>query len=243
MILRRSNNHGNSASMITFLILCILYPSTSLAFPFFSSSSQPTAQEEIDQWIASPATVTHLDLHPSPPPTDSKSQDIKDRILILTPLKDAAAHLPNHFSLLSNLTYPHHLIDLGFIIGDTTDDTASILDLELDRLSRHQTTTASFRSATIVHKDLGDFRSQDVAARHGFQAQVKRRQKLAIVRNALLKESMREEYDWVFWRDVDVEESPEGILEDFVGHGRDVVVPSKLLFPLILGFLWGFHFS
>lgn len=76
-------------------------------------------------------------------------------------------------------------------------------------------------------KNLGDTASQDVAARHGFAAQIDRRKKIAIVRNALLGKTLKNEYDWVYWRDVDVAESPEGILEDLIAHDKDVIVPSK----------------
>jgi hypothetical protein len=31
----------------------------------------------------------------------------------------------------------------------------------------------------------------------------------------------------VYWRDVDIEEAPRRILEDFIAHDRDILVPSK----------------
>ena len=207
------------------LLFCLLDLSAAFALPFFSSGSY-NDQEEVDQWLASPNKATHRDFKTTPATTPPKSQDIKDRVLVLTPLKDAASHIQHHFALLANLTYPHHLIDLGFIIGDTTDDTRAVLDAELDKSSKGQA-SSPFRSCTIVHKDLGDIRSQDVASRHGFQAQVKRRKKLAIVRNALLKETLKDEHRWVYWRDVDVAASPATILEDFIAHDKDVLTPSK----------------
>lgn len=222
-----SHNSGHCGRTF-FVGLCILLYlldfSAGFTLPFFSSSSYQE-QEEVDHWLASPNKVTHRDLMAKAATAQSEGKDTKDRVLILTPLKDASLHLPHHFSCLANLTYPHHLIDLGFIIGDTTDNTRAVLDSELDKLS--QTPSSPFGSCTIVHKDLGDIRPQDVASRHGFQAQVKRRKKLAIVRNALLKETLKDEHNWVYWRDVDVAESPATILEDFIAHGKDVLVPSK----------------
>ena len=219
--------HGSSIGSIVAicLLFCLLDLSAAFAVYFFSSGSY-NDQEEVDQWLASPNKVTHRDFASTPAATPPKSQNIKDRVLILTPLKDASSHLQHHFALLANLTYPHHLIDLGFIVGDTTDDTRAVLDAELDKSSKGQASSL-FRSCTIVHKDLGDVRSQDVASRHGFQAQVKRRKKLAIVRNALLKETLKGEHQWVYWRDVDVAESPATILEDFIAHDKDVLTPSK----------------
>ena len=209
-----------------FLILLICLVDLGAAWALRLSSSTPSnEQAEVDQWIAAPTKVTHRDLHTTASKTPPDITDIKARVLILTPLKDAASHLQHHFSLLSNLTYPHHLIDLGFIIGDSTDDTRKVLDAELDKLSKHGE-SSDFNSCTIVQKDLGDVRSQDVASRHGFQAQVRRRKKLAIVRNALLKETLKKEHEWVYWRDVDLAESPAGILEDLIAHDKDVVTPS-----------------
>lgn len=213
---------GVRISVFLTILLYLLDITAAWALPFFSSSSY-NEQEEVDGWIASPARATRRDLHATSPKTQSNPNNIKERVLILTPLKDAASHLPHHFALVSNLTYPHHLIDLGFIIGDSTDDTSAVLDSEIEKLGK----VSNFNSCTVVHKDLGDVRSQDVASRHGFQAQVKRRKKLAIVRNALLRETLRNEHDWVYWRDVDVAESPAGILEDFIAHGKDVVTPSR----------------
>ena len=220
-----SRRGGVSISVFLTILLYLLDISAAWALPFSSSSSY-NEQEEVDGWIASPAKATRRDLHPASQKAQPVINDIKDRILILTPLKDAASHLPHHFALISNLTYPHHLIDLGFIIGDSTDDTSAVLDSEIEKLSLNQK-ASGFNSCTIVHKNLGDVRSQDVASRHGFQAQVKRRKKLAIVRNALLKETLRNEHEWVYWRDVDVAESPAGILEDFIAHGGDVATPSR----------------
>ena len=223
MILRA--RHTTLLTVLT-LLAYLLGFSAAWALPF-SSSTSDNELEQVDRWLASPSTVAHRALLNRAP---SILPDIKDRVLILTPLKDAAQHLPHHFALLANLTYPHHLIDLGFIIGDTTDDTRNVLNKELDRLLQSQTTPA-FNSCTIVLKNLGDSRSQDVASRHGFDAQVKRRKKLAIVRNALLKETLKEEHTWVYWRDVDIAESPSSILEDFIAHGKDVLVPSQSFEP------------
>lgn len=226
MIINRTRPRVYSRfALSAILLLCLLDVSAAWALPFFSSSSF-NEQEEVDQWIASPTKVTRRDLHTTLPKAHSDNQNARDRVLLLTPLKDAASHLSHHFTLLENLTYPHHLIDLGFIIGDSTDDTRAVLDAEIENLSA-RAISQTFNSCTIVQKDLGDIRSQDVASRHGFQAQVKRRQKLAIVRNALLKETLRGEHDWVYWRDVDVAESPAGILEDLIAHDKDVVTPSK----------------
>ena len=242
MLLYLSGYCSNRLSVLFVLCLCLLELAAAWALPFSSSRSY-NEEEEADRWLASPAQVTHRDLNPKLLKAPSKSQDVKDRILILTPLKDAASHLPHHFALLANLSYPHDLIDLGFIVGDSTDDTFAVLNKELNKLVENRA-LSPFNSCTIVRKDLGDIRSQEVASRHGFQAQVKRRKKLAIVRNALLKETLKDEHVWVYWRDVDLAESPAGILEDFIAHEKDIIVPSEFckcrssLFGLTLVDVW-----
>jgi len=210
------------------LLLLVVHCTAAFVLPFFSSNAL-SSQQEVDRWIATSSEVIHRNFHPKSPQANPTDTTKRERILILTPLKDASSHLPHHFALLSNLSYPHHLIDLGFIIGDTVDDTRSVLDSELDKIENGELDKV-FNGCTIVLKDLGKVASQEVAARHGFAAQVDRRKKIAIVRNALLQKTLKPEHDWVYWRDVDVAESPGGILEDFIAHDKDVLVPSKSIF-------------
>ena len=46
-----------------------------------------------------------------------------DKILILTPVKDAGQFLDGYFHSLSRLTYPRRLLSLGFLESDSRDDT------------------------------------------------------------------------------------------------------------------------
>ena len=46
------------------------------------------------------------------------------KILILTPVKDAADFLLKYFELLFHLSYPHDLISIGLLESDSTDTTA-----------------------------------------------------------------------------------------------------------------------
>lgn len=149
----------------------------------------------------------------------------EERVLILTPLRNAAPYLEQHFDLLSSLTYPHNLIDLGFLVSDSTDDTLAVLSIELSRLQARP--DKAFRSAVIVEKDFGATLSQNVEDRHGFKAQGPRRKTMGKARNYLLSAAMKPEHSWVYWRDVDIKESPAEIIEDFVDHDRDILVPSK----------------
>ena len=148
-----------------------------------------------------------------------------DRVLILTPLRDAASHLRQHIKLLKDLKYPHQAIDLAFLVGDCKDETASILTEELVNL-QFDPNPKRFRSAVIIYKDFGDVTGQSVEERHSFQAQGTRRKAIGRARNYLLYNALMPVHDWVYWRDVDIVESPDSILEDFMKHDKDIVVPS-----------------
>jgi hypothetical protein len=169
------------------------------------------------------STIRHIDLNPIKSTTNAVSNE--ERILILTPLRDAASYLPKYFDLLVDLTYPHHLIDLAFLVSDSTDDTLAVLSSELDRIQR-QTDGVAFNDVLIIEKDFGVTASQDVDDRHAFPFQAPRRKAMARARNYLLTAALKPEHSWVYWRDSDIVESPASILEDFISHNKDIIVPS-----------------
>lgn len=150
----------------------------------------------------------------------------EERVLILTPLKDAASHLSKYFELLADLSYPHRLIDLAFLVSDSKDDTLAVLAAELERIQKRPD-NIPFRSATVVQKDFGYHLSQNVEQRHSFEAQGPRRKAMGKARNYLLSSALKPEHSWVYWRDVDIVESPREILEEFIAHDKDILVPSK----------------
>lgn len=168
-------------------------------------------------------TIQHVDLNPIK--STRKAVLNEERILIMTPLKDAAPYMSKYFELLAELTYPHHLIDLAFLVSDSSDDTLAVLASELDRIQRRQDSVA-FNSATIVEKDFDFHLSQDVEFRHSFEAQGPRRKALGKARNYLLSAALKPEHSWVYWRDVDISDSPPQILEDFIAHDKDILVPN-----------------
>ena len=168
-------------------------------------------------------TISHVDLnHIKSTP---KGLSNEERVLILTPLKDAAPYLSKYFELIAELTYPHHLIDLAFLVGDSTDDTLAVLASELDRIQRRPD-KIPFNSAVVVEKDFGFNLAQSVEERHSFEAQGPRRKAMGRARNYLLSAALKPDHSWVYWRDVDIVDSPKKILEDFMAHNRDVLVPS-----------------
>lgn len=153
-----------------------------------------------------------------------QAADNKERVLILSPLRDAASYLQKYFDLLAALTYPHDLIDLGFLISDTSDETLNALNTELDRV---QSGPKPFNRVSIFSKSFGtSWDNSNVEERHDFEAQAPRRKAMARARNYLLTSALRPEHSWVMWRDVDIVEAPKSIIEDFIGHDKDIVVPN-----------------
>ncbi|KAK6865958.1 glycosyltransferase family 62 protein [Apiospora arundinis] len=169
------------------------------------------------------STIKHVNLNPVVSTRQGAANE--ERVLILTPLKDAAPFLSKYFELIAELTYPHHLIDLGFLVGDSTDDTLGVLATELKRI-QERPDKVPFNSAMVVEKDFGSHLSQNVDDRHGFEAQGPRRKAMGKARNYLLSATLNANHSWVYWRDVDIVDSPEKILEDFIAHDRDVIVPN-----------------
>jgi cellulose synthase/poly-beta-1,6-N-acetylglucosamine synthase-like glycosyltransferase len=171
-------------------------------------------------------SIEHIDLNPVK--SSSKAISNQERVLILTPLRDASPYLSKYFELLMKLTYPHNLIDLAFLVGDSTDTTMSDLAAELDRVQSRED-SIPFRSVKIVEKNFGVSQAygQDVEARHGFKVQADRRKAMAKARNYLLYSALQPEHAWVYWRDSDIVDSPKSIIEDLTMHDRDVIAPSK----------------
>ncbi|KAJ9613031.1 Mannan polymerase II complex anp1 subunit [Cladophialophora chaetospira] len=151
----------------------------------------------------------------------------EERVLLCTPLRDAAPHLPMFFEHLRNFTYPHHLIDLAFLVSDSKDDTEELLARLLDEVQNDSDPAQPYGEISIIHKDFGQAVSQDVESRHGFAAQASRRKLMARARNWLLSAALRPYHSWVYWRDADVETCPYTIIEDLMRHDKDVIVPSK----------------
>ncbi|CEP24750.1 ANP1 [Cyberlindnera jadinii] len=150
----------------------------------------------------------------------------EERILFCVPLRDASAHLPMFFSHMKNLTYPHHLIDLSFLVSDSSDDTMDSLVKHLREIQNSPDKRLHFGNIEIFEKDFGQAIGQGFSDRHGFEAQGPRRKLMARARNWLWTVSIKPYHSWVYWRDADVETVPPTILEDLMHHGKDVIVPN-----------------
>ncbi|MGH7450314.1 MAG: hypothetical protein ACRENG_03145 [bacterium] len=140
-----------------------------------------------------------------------------EKILILTPVKDAVAHLEAYFKNLDQLAHPHEAISLGFLEGDSRDETYAVLRQKLPELN------CKFRRAGLWKKDFG-FKMPAGLPRWAAKIQVERRTILAKSRNHLLFHALDDE-DWVLWLDVDVIEYPADIIEKLLATGKDIVHP------------------
>lgn len=180
-------------------------------------------------------TVRYYDL--SEVQGTEKGWERGERVLMLTPLRDASSHLPMFFSHLRNLTYPHNLIDLAFLVSDSRDDTLDMLSRMLQEVQNDPDPKMPFGEISVIQKDFGQKVQQDFESRHGFEAQASRRKLMAQARNWLLSATLRPTHSWVYWRDADVETAPFTIIEDLMRHNKDVTVPSRWRYSLWLG-IW-----
>src|SRR5690242_1567481 len=76
------------------------------------------------------------------------------RVLILTPLKNAAQHLDRYFENLLQLDYPRNLLSLGFLESDSNDESFQILKQHVQNLERLNS-TERFRRIIFTKKDFG----------------------------------------------------------------------------------------
>ena len=198
----------------------IFVPSTRRYLFFSSDPSNPFEHFEIE-------TLRYYDLEEVQ--GTSIGWQREERILLCTPLRDAEPHLHMMFTHLRNLTYPHHLIDMAFLVSDSKDRTEELLTQLLEAQQADPDPNQPYGEISIIHKDFGQSIDQNVESRHGFAAQASRRKLMAQARNWLLSAALRPYHSWVYWRDVDVETCPYTVLEDLMRHDKDVIVPSKSL--------------
>ncbi|OCT44771.1 Mannan polymerase II complex ANP1 subunit [Cladophialophora carrionii] len=208
---------GLFALAVLSLAVYFLFPSSSTLSLLSSSSPPASYYDDIE-------TLRYYDLEDVQ--GTSVGWEREERVLLCTPLRDAAPHLPMFFEHLRNFTYPHHLIDLAFLVSDSKDDTEELLSRLLDEVQNDPDPSQPYGEISVIHKDFGQAVSQDVESRHGFAAQASRRKLMARARNWLLSAALRPYHSWVYWRDADVETCPYTIIEDLMRHDKDIIVPN-----------------
>src|SRR6266567_3462247 len=140
-----------------------------------------------------------------------------DRVLIMTPVKDAAHHVQRYLRGLFSLSYPRQLLSLAFLESDSTDNTYELLAQRTLDLS------AMFRRVVLFKRDFG-FHLPPNQPRYAHHLQVQRRTVLAKSRNQLLFRALEDE-EWVLWLDVDVIEYPPDVVQRMLATGKEIVTP------------------
>ncbi|KAI9250530.1 hypothetical protein BDA99DRAFT_445095 [Phascolomyces articulosus] len=157
--------------------------------------------------------------------SSTDTNEPSQHVLILTPFKDAAHHIEKYFKNVNSLTYPHHLISLGFLVSDSSDGTIEKLHEMATWYSNNQEPWQQFHRISIFQKDF-QFELSNTEERHAFGVQVERRKIMAKSRNTLLSSALTEEISWVLWLDGDVVEYPSTLLEELIGMNKDVLAPN-----------------
>lgn len=143
-----------------------------------------------------------------------------DRVLVLTPLKDAADCAEGYCRLLDALTYPRRLVSVGLLESDSRDGTYEAFRACLSRLAEGRA------GARLWKRDFG-FRLPPGVPRWAPAFQLARRAVIARSRNHLLLRALDDE-DWVLWIDADVASYPPDVVERLLATGREIVHPHCL---------------
>lgn len=149
----------------------------------------------------------------------------EETVLILSPL---ARFYPQYWDNLLKLSYPHHLISLGFIIPKTKEGNAAYAALQA-QITKTQTGPKAkrFSAITILRQDTENpLTSQDEAERHKMENQKTRRAAMAKARNSLLFTTMGPTTSWVLWMDADIVETPPTLIQDLANYDVPIIAPN-----------------
>lgn len=150
----------------------------------------------------------------------------RETILILTPL---ARFYQEYWDNLLQLTYPHELITLGFIIPKTREGNAATAALQ-EQITKTQTVGPEkkrFGSIIIERQDFDPpLTSQEESERHKMENQKVRRAAMSRARNSLLFTTLGPSTSWVLWLDSDIIETPATLIQDLASHDKPIIVPN-----------------
>ena len=192
--------------------------------PASNPLSPPTAPFKKGTSQNKPPPVVHYALNNVT--ASARPAENLETVLILTPL---ARFYPGYWDNLLALTFPHHLISIGFIIPKNKDGNAATAALQAAvKRTQQGAESKRFASVTIIRQDFDPPFSQDEADRHRLERQRERRSALSRARNALLFTTMGPSTAWVLWLDADVVETPPTLIEDLAQHDKPVLAPTCL---------------
>ncbi|KAI3630174.1 hypothetical protein MIR68_011609 [Amoeboaphelidium protococcarum] len=166
--------------------------------------------------ISDQLKYSHVDSFDCVKPSQDGHDD--NRVLILTPMKDVNdTDLTSYLGILNSLTYPKHLISIGVLVSDSTDEVYHMV------VKRMSSLCSTFARVTILRKDYG-YRIKH-SQRHDIQMQMQRRVILAKSRNYLLQSSLRRE-QYVMWLDSDIMYVPETVVQDLLRLSLPIVTAN-----------------
>jgi mannan polymerase complexes MNN9 subunit len=150
----------------------------------------------------------------------------RENVLVLTPM---ARFYQGYWDNLLQLTYPHELITLGFILPKNKEGNAAYaeLDEQITKTQKYGPEKDRFKSIIILRQDFDPpLASQDEAERHKMQNQKPRRAAMAKARNSLLFTTLGPDTSWVLWLDADVIETPPSLIQDLAFHNKPLIAPN-----------------
>ncbi|KAI7856571.1 Anp1-domain-containing protein [Circinella umbellata] len=172
---------------------------------------------------------SHTSCHAASLNATANARDHNEHILILTPLiKGSSVHLERFFNQLDKSTYPNHLISIGLLATDSSDENENKI---LESYVRHYQGRwfKRFHEINVYQRNF-EFLNND----EPYDLTI-----MARARNFLLAASLRDFHSWVAWIDVDVVKYPAAIFEDLMRADVDVIVPNCLLYREDNAF-WGY---
>ena len=235
----RSFRRSNPITIILAAILCIGF----FVF-FFSGSDGPTftSKKGTGETASSPLSPPTLPFRKSKgnapqaaPPvvhyymnnvtTSRTPVENEESVLILTPL---ARFYDGYWDNLLKLSYPHHLISLGFIIPKTKEGNAAYAALQAQVTKTQSGPKAKrFAAVSILRQDTEvPLQSQDETERHKMENQKARRAAMAKARNSLLFTTLGPTTSWVLWMDADVVETPPTLIQDLAAYDVPIIAPN-----------------
>lgn len=188
-----------------------------------SPPTAPFVKPDASLTEAKPPPVVHYHLNNVTTTADPIGN--QESILILTPL---ARFYQGYWNNLLALSYPHHLIALGFIIPKTKEGNAATAALQ-SAIAATQTGPEAKRFASIIimRQDFDPpLSTQDEAERHKKENQKARRAAMSRARNSLLFTTIGPSTSWVLWLDADIIETPPTLIQDLASHDKPVLVPN-----------------
>lgn len=146
----------------------------------------------------------------------------QEQVLILTPL---VTFNSAYWANLIALSYPHSLIELGFIVPADAqgDQTLAYLNAAVKGIQTGPMQNR-FAKVTILRKEPSVL--DPVLRQRPVRALKRQRAALASMRNSLVLATIGPRTAWVLWLDSDVVETPPSLVQDLASHDKPLIVAN-----------------